>query len=190
MPVFKLIMDLGLLLKMNSNQKWRISIDQNKCFLFSKKYILFSLLSFAKAICQQCFLTAYSRVTTIYIEPNQCPSHQSILLTQGPIHENFMKKYWELAELENEVFLRRPFWIFKSAILNFFFASFHWKMQPISMRGHFFLHYGWFFQNLRKEAVRTFMHTTVILKANFVHLRGFFLKFLNSYRFITKSRLW
>ena len=31
------------------------------------------------------------------------------------------------------------------------------------MRDHFFLHYGWFFQNLRKEAVRTFMHTTVTL---------------------------
>ena len=35
-----------------------------------------------------------------------------------------MKKYWELEELENEVFLRRPFWIFKSAILNFFFFCF------------------------------------------------------------------
>ena len=29
------------------------------------------------------------------------------------------------------------------------------------MRYHFFLHYGWFFQNLGKGAVRTFMHTTV-----------------------------
>ena len=29
------------------------------------------------------------------------------------------------------------------------------------MRYNFFLHYGWFFQNLGKEAVRTFMHTTV-----------------------------
>ena len=29
------------------------------------------------------------------------------------------------------------------------------------MRYHFFMHYGWFFQNLGKEAVRTFMHTTV-----------------------------
>ena len=27
---------------------------------------------------------------------------------------------------------------------------------------HFSLHYGWFFQNLGKEAVRTFMHTTVV----------------------------
>ena len=51
-------------------------------------------------------------LTTLKVEPYQCPSHESILLTQGPIHENFMKKYWELAELENEVFLRRPFWIF------------------------------------------------------------------------------
>ena len=100
-------------------------------------------------------------LTATKVETNQCPSHQSILLTQGPIHENFMKKYWELAELENEVFLRRPFWIFKSAILNFFFASFLWKIQPFYMRYHFFLHYGWFFQNLGKEAVRTFMHTTV-----------------------------
>ena len=30
------------------------------------------------------------------------------------------------------------------------------------MRYHFFLHYGWFFQNLEKEGRRTFMHTTVI----------------------------
>jgi hypothetical protein len=34
---------------------------------------------------------------------------RSILLTQGPIHEIFMKKYWGLGELENEVFLSRPF---------------------------------------------------------------------------------
>ena len=29
------------------------------------------------------------------------------------------------------------------------------------MRYHFFLYHGWFFQNLGKEAVRTFMHSTV-----------------------------
>ena len=49
----------------------------------------------------------------------------------------------------------------KSAILKFFFASSLWKIQPFYMRYHFFLHYGWFFQNFGKEAVRTFMHTTV-----------------------------
>ena len=33
--------------------------------------------------------------------------------------------------------------------------------QPLHMRYHFFQHYGWFLQNLRKEAVRTNMHTIV-----------------------------
>ena len=33
----------------------------------------------------------------------------------------------------------------------------------------FFLHYGWFFQNLGKEAVRTFMHTTVCTAINAIH---------------------
>ena len=43
-------------------------------------------------------------LTATKVETNQCPSHQSILLTQGrPIHEIFNKKYWELAELENEL---------------------------------------------------------------------------------------
>ena len=32
-------------------------------------------------------------LTTIQVEPDQCPSHQSILLTQEPIQEIFMKKY-------------------------------------------------------------------------------------------------
>ena len=47
---------------------------------------------------------------------------------------------------------------YESAILNFLFASFQ---QPIHMRYHLFLHYGWFFQNFGKEAVGTFMQTTV-----------------------------
>ena len=51
-------------------------------------------------------------LTTILVKPRQCPSHQSILLTKGPIYEIFTKKYWELAELENELFFSRPFWIF------------------------------------------------------------------------------
>ena len=62
----------------------------------------------------------------------------------------------------------------KSAILNFFFASYQWKTQPIYTRYHFFLHYGWFFLNLGKQGRRTFMHTTVPIVrlwklANFNH---------------------
>ena len=42
--------------------------------------------------------------------------------------------------------------------------------QPVHMRYHFFLRYGWFLQNLEKEAVRTNMHTTVCtsLKKSFI----------------------
>ena len=58
-------------------------------------------------------------------------------------------------ELQQNVFFSsiKPFW--------FFFASSLWKIQPFYMRYHFFLHYGWFLQNLGKKAVLTFMHTTV-----------------------------
>ena len=33
-------------------------------------------------------------------------------IQNGRLKKTFMKKYWELAELENEVFLSRPFWFF------------------------------------------------------------------------------
>ena len=64
--------------------------------------------------------------------------------TQGPIHEIFMKKCWELVELENEFFffLSRPFWFFFSK--NFFLLHLNENKQPV----HLFLHYGWFLQNL------------------------------------------
>ena len=51
-------------------------------------------------------------LTAIYVELHQCPSHHSILLTQGPIWEIFTKKFWDLAILKNVVFLSRPFWFF------------------------------------------------------------------------------
>ena len=35
------------------------------------------------------------------------------------------------------------------------------KNAALSYEVSFFLHYGWFFQNLGKEAVQTFMHMTV-----------------------------
>ena len=65
------------------------------------------------------FLTVFElmsdSLTVIQVEPHQCPSHQSILLIQGPIHEIFTKKYRELAILKNSGF-------FESAILKFFFC--------------------------------------------------------------------
>ena len=32
------------------------------------------------------------------VEPNQCPSHQFILIIQGPIPEILVKRYWELVD--------------------------------------------------------------------------------------------
>ena len=63
---------------------------------------------------------------------------------------------WGFYEAASLNFLSRPFW--------FFFASSQWKKQPVYMRYNFYLHFGWFFQNLGKEVVRTFMHTTVSCK--------------------------
>ena len=53
---------------------------------------------------------------------NQYPSHQSIVLTQEPIHEIFTKKIWELAILKNSVFLVGHF--------DFFFCFLPIKISP------------------------------------------------------------
>ena len=88
-------------------------------------------------------------LTTIYIEPDQCPSHHAILLTQGQICEIFMKKFWELAILKNG-----HFW--KTAILDFFFKKkifFCFILMKISpnlygrMHGLKFWCFPWFPEN-------------------------------------------
>ena len=52
----------------------------------------------------------------IKVEPHQCPSHQSVLLIKGPIHEIFSKN------IENWWFWKT---FFESAILIFFFKKTH-----------------------------------------------------------------
>ena len=58
-------------------------------------------------------------------------------------------------------FLGGHFEFSKSAILNFFCFISVKNPALLYEVTFFFLHYGWFFQNLGKEAVRTFMYTTV-----------------------------
>ena len=61
---------------------------------------------------------------------------KSILLTQGPIHEIFIKKNWELAMLKKVVFLTRPFWFFFWKIYTFFcFFSYGNKSKFIGKDG-------------------------------------------------------
>jgi hypothetical protein len=45
------------------------------------------------------------------------------------------------------------------------------KTKGCHMRYHFFLYYGYFLQNLRKDFIRTNMHTTVHQKANAINVR-------------------
>ena len=61
---------------------------------------------------------------------------------------NFCKKYWQLAELENDIILSGHFDFF---LFRNFFKSFH-------MRYHLFLHYGLFLQNLEKDFIQTNMY--------------------------------
>ena len=55
------------------------------------------------------FELTLASLTAIWVEQNQCPLHQSILLTQGPIHEILAEIAQLLAMLKNSVFLSRPF---------------------------------------------------------------------------------
>ena len=57
-------------------------------------------------------------LSTIQVEPHQCPLHQSILLTQGPIHEI-------LAEIAQLLVVVEKLSFFESAILNFFLLHSH-----------------------------------------------------------------
>ena len=59
-----------------------------------------------------CFLAVFElmpdSLTAIYIEPHQFPSHQSILLTQGPICENVLR----IGDFENHSFFESAIFIF------------------------------------------------------------------------------
>ena len=93
-----------------------------------------------------------------------CPLHQSILLSQGPI-QIFMKKYWELAELENEFFLSRPFWIF--------FASSQWKKAARSYEVSFFSALDGFSRILEKKlfellCTRLYFGTRLLTFSDFI----------------------
>ena len=74
-----------------------------------------------------CFLAIFEFISdslkTIQVELHQYPLHQSILLTQGPIHKKFQKKNLEVAILKNVVFLSRPFGFFFSKHSFFLFSN-------------------------------------------------------------------
>ena len=77
---------------------------------------------------------------TIYIKPHQCPSHQSILLTQGPIHEI-------LAEIAQLLVVVEKLSFFESAILIFFFCLIPIQINGVAWMGINFYDYHDFQKN-------------------------------------------
>ena len=73
-----------------------------------KKWIHRRFSQFSKST-KNAFLPVFELTSdslmTIWVEPHQFPSHQSILLIQGPIHEIFAEKIRELAFFKNLEFL-------------------------------------------------------------------------------------
>ena len=78
--------------------------------------------------------------------PYQCPSPQSILLIQGPVHEIFTKKCWELVTLKNPIFLSRLFWgvFFSKKKSACFIAMKISNKLRVRMNGIQFLWLWWF----------------------------------------------
>ena len=71
-------------------------------------------------------------LTAIQVVPNQCPSHQSILLTQGPIHEILAVIAQLLGVVEKLSFFESAILkIFCNFFFSFFFASFLSKLVNI-----------------------------------------------------------
>ena len=70
--------------------------------IFSRKFLRFvlGLVGLNDEVQKMHFLAVFEllsdSLTAIYVELHQCPSHHSILLTQGRIWEIFAKKFWEL----------------------------------------------------------------------------------------------
>ena len=117
-------------------------------------------------------------LTAIYVKSHRCPSHQSILLTQGPIHKIFTKKYWELAILKNVVFLSQPNWIFFFKKI-FFFCFIPIKISPNlygRMDGSKFWCFPWFPEN---SMLCVILRYTVYLEVSSEINLTFFFIFLN-----------
>ena len=67
-----------------------------------------------------------------------------------------------MADSKNLTFQLRQFSIFFHDNFMDFLLHHNENKQPVHMRYHLFLHYGWFLQNLGKDFIRTNMHTTVL----------------------------
>ena len=83
-----------------------------------------------KYLCfQAVFANMSDSLTTIQVKLHQCHLHQSILLTQGPIHEIFTKKNLRIGNFEKLSF-------FEYAILDFL-------LHPLQNQSKLLKYQGW-----------------------------------------------
>ena len=111
-------------------------------------------------------------LTATWVEQNQCPLHQSILLTQGPIHEIFMKKYWELTKPWKWLlfsFLVFGFWLLGCS-KNFFFGFSVWKKPRRFIWGSIYSCTMDGFFRIFKKAVSELICTRLYLKRSLLKI--------------------
>ena len=130
---------------------------------------------------QAIFELMSASLTATWVEQNQCPLHQSILLTQGPIHEIFMKKYWELTKPWKWLlfsFLVFGFWLLGCS-KKFFFGFSVWKKPRRFIWGSIYSCTMDGFFRIFKKAVSELIRTRLYLYRSgilFLQFLGFLLK--------------
>ena len=137
---FKIANSQNFFAKISQIRPWVSRIEWCERHWCSSTYMAVRLSDKSSKTAKKCIFCTFWAVfellsdslTAIYVELLQYLSHHSILLTQGSIWEIFVKKFWELAILKNELFLSRPFWIFFSKKKKKI-ASFPWKSAQIYM---------------------------------------------------------
>ena len=74
----------------------------------------------------------WDSLTTTWVELHLCPIHEFLLLSQGPFTEILVKKYSELVDLKNWLFLKKTNSIIQSLKKFDFFLTFQFKCSTNS----------------------------------------------------------
>jgi hypothetical protein len=110
---FKIANSQNVFVKISWIGPWISMIDWCKGHWCSSTYMVKRLSDVSSKTSKKCIFCVYRLFLPL--------RHQSILLTQGSIHEIFTKCFWELAILKNSVFLVGHFGFFFSKKYCFLF---------------------------------------------------------------------
>ena len=123
--------------------------------------------------------------TAIQVEPLQCPLHQSILLSQGPIHDIFEKYILRIGGAGKLTFCLVfsffvfGYWVFQKYLFLFFING---KTKDFHMRQLFFCTMDGFLRVLKKalfQLICTRLYTQSFFWSYFSVSKKMFLLFIN-----------